>query len=286
MCGQQPPFVELGGRHEPISGRVVVQVYSLGTPHSLTPLEHGTRLTRLTRAIGSPSLFRKSGSPTSALVPDHCDTLNRLGFLAASRVAVDVGGHSDAHQCLHVQDTEDWVLLRAGDPDALLECIDQVEQLVALPDAAPLALVEPLPGSQGFHPDRLSSLSVRGRRMRKASESLGATVRDTVDGVAADRRAGAPRVWRPTGLERGDYGVAQSGLFVDEEESPGGRTDTGVAVDPARVRRSRTPSLSPGRPGVLRRRAPLGTGYVEFHITGSQGGRAPRGARPTRVRPA
>ena len=59
-------------------------------------------------------------------------------------VAVDVGDHSDAHQWLHVQDIEDWWWLRAGYPDALLERIDQVEQLVALPHAAPLALVEPV----------------------------------------------------------------------------------------------------------------------------------------------
>jgi hypothetical protein len=56
---------------------------------------------------------------------------------------VDVGDHSNAHQCLRVQDIEDCVLLRVGYPDALLERIDQVEQLVALPDATALALVEP-----------------------------------------------------------------------------------------------------------------------------------------------
>src|ERR1700758_355422 len=59
-------------------------------------------------------------------------------------VAVDVGDNSDAHQCLHIRDIKDWLLLPGGYPDALLELIDQVEQLVALPDAAPLALVEPL----------------------------------------------------------------------------------------------------------------------------------------------
>src|SRR5450755_331623 len=40
------------------------------------------------------------------------------------------------------------VLLRVGHPDAVLKRIDQVEQLVALPDAAPLALVEPLQDSR------------------------------------------------------------------------------------------------------------------------------------------
>src|SRR5450755_446944 len=42
------------------------------------------------------------------------------------------------------------VLLRVGHPDAVLKRIDQVEQLVALPDAAPLALVEPVQDSRAL----------------------------------------------------------------------------------------------------------------------------------------
>ena len=58
---------------------------------------------------------------------------------------------------------------RAGYPDALLERIDQVEQLVALPDAAPLALVEPVQDSRAL--ELLQSLA--GGDVGLACERLG-----------------------------------------------------------------------------------------------------------------
>jgi hypothetical protein len=137
--------------------------------HPLTPLEHGIGLTRLTRAIGSPSLFRKSGSPTSALVLDHCDTLNHLGFLAASWVAVDVGDHSDAHQCLHVQDTERWGCHGPGTRTLFSNASIKLSGWSHSPDAAPLALVEPL---QAFRALQLLQ-GLTNRNVRLACDRLG-----------------------------------------------------------------------------------------------------------------